>query len=497
MRRSTLAGCAPNHGTLRTRPTLWAVLAIAQTFCIALSPPALAQNEAAAEANAAEAPAETPATEAPAADKPAEAPAAEPAPETPPAEQPVEEKPEPATNGVSALLKIDKPLIEEEKVKEFKKKDFDFANTLQRGDLSAASRELVSEGIRTRVYSLTLRSNLTDREVGAKIVEQFRREILQAGMLKDPAGARAFREFVMQELVARCSELLDNHLFARFQAVVLLANANLVEPNPQNPGAPGQAFTPAFEPLLKVLNDPNQPDALKIQATVGLTNINLRGSTPPSPNQRVQAGQAFIRELARQNTHEWYQVRLLEGLSSIDQVLDLAGKPFISDAIDATVKDANRKWPVRCAAAKALGRTQLTPDMKVNLFVIDILNLARDAADAMNAEESKSAFWTGCFWDIYFAFRSFDGTAGLTEKVKRAGMQKFEKIVKEGFEQYMPLMNHVIATEQVSNFPDEMLNPFREWLQTNTPADYQPKVDTGNGTKQVQRTNPPSGPAEP
>jgi hypothetical protein len=80
-------------------------------------------------------------------------------------------------------------------------------------------------------------------------------------------------------------------------------------------------------------------------------------------------------------------------------------------------------------------------------------------------------------------------------KITLPRMNKFEKIVKGGYEQYLPLVNHVV--NQVQNIPDTMLDPFREWLQTNTPADYQPQVDGSAGTKQVQRSGPPKNANEP
>ncbi|MGE3313749.1 MAG: hypothetical protein AB7O26_01450 [Planctomycetaceae bacterium] len=461
-------------------------IAFMQMACLAAPLSLVAQNEAAPAEEKAAAPAESPA-DPPTTDPPAAA-------ETP---ETTESPAATLDSGLDPLFKIEKELIDEATVKEFRKKENDFRIALQAGELSNTARQLITEGIRVRVYSLTLKSNLTDKESSKKIVEGFRRELLDAGTL-NPAGSRAFREFVLQELVNRCKEpdILNNHFFVRLQALILLSNTNLVEPNPSSPGVPGQAFTPALDPLLAFIDDPAQPYVLKIVATVGLMNINLRGSNQPTPNQRISMGRSLIRELAQPNTHEWYQVRLLETLASIDQILDLEGKPFIVNAVDATLKDPNRKWVVRCAAAKALGRVQLTAEMRVDLYVIDVLNLAREAAEALNKESQKSPYWSACFWDIYYAFQPVDSSElsrnpGLRKKVTLPRMDKFQKLVDEGYKQYIPLFNHVIAATPPQNIPEDMLNPFREWLQANTPADYQPHGDQANGTKQVQRTGSP------
>lgn len=408
--------------------------------------------------------------------------------------------PEPAERGVKspteipAVFKIDKELITEAEVKDFKRREFEYKTALRNGSNTNADRELIAEGIRVRVYSLTLRSNITAHEEGAKIVEMLRREILEAGRLLDPTAARSFREFVLKQLMDRCVELLDNHFYPRLQAVVLLANMNIVEPDPFG-GSAGQAYTPALEPLMKALDEPGQLEAIKIVAVTGLTQINLRGATPPEPNQRIRMARSMIRELANPNTHEWYQERLLEGLGAIDQVVDLEGKPFIVTAIESTLNDRKRKWTVRAAAAKALGRAQLTPDMKIPVFVIDVVNLAREMAEAVNSEGAeKSPYWNKCFCDVYYAFRPADSAevargAGLIKKLDQAGMSKYETVVMEGYKQYLPLMNHAVFTARVTDFPEEMITPVREWLQTNAPADYNLSPDrTPTTTKQVNDT---------
>ena len=393
------------------------------------------------------------------------------------------------------VFQINNPKITEAEIKEFKTNEFKFKIALQRGDLD---RELIQQGIRTRVYSLTLLKGASpkEKEDGAKIVESLRREIYGAGLTLPEAGKRSFREFVLQEVTNRCAELLDNHFYPRLQAVVLLSSLNLIEPEPGAAATAAVGYTPVLDHLQKVLDEPGQLEPIKVVAVNGMTRINLTGSTPPSPNQRIRMAHSLIRELNNPQAHEWYQWRLVECLGSIDQVTDLNGQPFIVNTIQKTLNDRSRPWTVRSAAAKALGRAQLTPDMKVNVFVFEIVNLAKEAAEAVNAENApKSPYWSHCFWDIYCAFKPEDSAevargVGLTKKIERQGMKVFDKTVTEGYKQILPLMNHAISSDIVNNFPDELMTPVRDWLQTNTPPNYKKPEAAPKQAADETRRNP-------
>ncbi len=388
-----------------------------------------------------------------------------------------------ALEGLPEVFKINKPpLITPEELKEFNTpRQNEYRNNNRNGKID---RDLIRQAVRARVFSLTMLKAETDAEKaeGHKIVETFRREIYECGNTATAADKKAIREVLLKEVVDRCKDILDNHLhfYPRMQAVILLGNLNLLE----GEGAiRDEAYLPAIEPLLQALDEPGQIDPIKLRAVVGLIRINLHVPNPPSPQLRIHMGESMIRELGNAGAHEWYQARLLEGLGSIDQVNDLQGKPFIITAIQGVLRDKGRPWIARAAAAKALGRAQLTPEMDVDLFAVDIVNLALEMTAAFNGQNGKkSYFWSRCFWDLYCAFKpdmeesKAGRNVGLLNKITRPGMGKFNK-VKEAYDQCRPLVEHALASKE-ANFPKELLTPVQNWLQSNAPADYFKQVPT-------------------
>lgn len=115
----------------------------------------------------------------------------------------------------------------------------------------------------------------------------------------------------MKQLTERCGELLDNNFVVRQNIILLLGTLSTSYPPPGKQTEP-TPYDPAYAVLLKVIKDDKQHEILKVDAIIGLLRICKLGLPLPDANndkKRAEIAIALVPELARKNTHWWYQAR--------------------------------------------------------------------------------------------------------------------------------------------------------------------------------------------
>ncbi len=409
----------------------------------------------------------------PAADKP---PAAQPAgPELPGFSPP---------RAIPEIMRISKPLLTAAEEREYLRSadGRGFASALRTGKRSRSADQMIRKGVRYRLYKMTMKKNQ-----GAlhKIREELLRDLKGAGLLEKKLEAKvSFREFVVQEVTARAEELLDNNFHVRLQAVIVLAQLNLLEEDRRNK-QPAVAFTPAAEVLLKVVVDKDQPQAMKIQAVKGLKRIALLGR--PDNDLKFRIADNLVEQLTDENLHYWYQMRLAEALGAIDLFLHRNTQtPFIVDALSKVVVDRKRHWIVRCQAARSLGRAHLVPQgtggraggkVNVRLIAYQIADLGRQMADGYN-KNPRAFYWKDCYFKLYLAFQPLDDGekrrhAGLLMRMEQIKDPRFaadKQLVKDAYQAVvLPLARDVLKPNAPARLPKEMLNEIDEWLLKKKP----------------------------
>jgi hypothetical protein len=385
---------------------------------------------------------------------------------------------------------IEKELITADEVTALQKElGARYRTQFRNADMSLQS--VVPSWAKLRLYSMTLKDNRTKLHELRTILTD---ELRQAGNLVkgDQQVVRRFREMLFKEVQARATELLDNQFHVRLQAVLILGSLTLVEPDEKN-NIREEAYTPPWEPLLQVVGDPNQHQALKIAACNGLRRILLLG-TLRSDQSKTQIARTLTAELMDPGAHPWYQIRLCDTLGAVNLELTLDNEraPLVIDTLSKVAADDQRDLCVRAEAAKALGRAPLPAGTSDQVLAWVIADVAYDLTAAYNqdaaaAQRQQAAGALGsrlaqsqlCLFRVYSAFqpdaedrRLYEGRKpGLV--AKRTG----DKSILDTFGLTVPVVAHVLkqpegrVPQQVWNpVPDAQIKALGDWLAGNVPA---------------------------
>jgi hypothetical protein len=371
----------------------------------------------------------------------------------------------------TSVFAISKPLMTDEAWKLWYdgKGRADYNRVVHTGELGDRdSMQAISNGIEAQVKAMSLP---TQRENLARIVAELLRSVHMAADQKDPGAQRTVRVAMVKEIIKRCHELEDNQFYVRLNAAILLGNLFVVAENPAN-RITAEFYTEAFDPLMDVLGKPGQPEAIKVAAVNGLRNVALYANPPLEPSQKIRLAAKLRDELDKPDTCEWYQERLCETLGSLDQLLDLDGKPFIVQALAKALFDHNRPLCARAAAAKALGRAPLPETMDLNVVAYGIANLSRQIVEARNEKKKHVRRW--CIMDVYLAFQPKNAAekarrAGLLDRVNEPTFQKYKESIKDVYGLIRPMVAQDLK-EMNSAFPSEVSDHIAEWIKNHTPA---------------------------
>lgn len=354
---------------------------------------------------------------------------------------------------------MERELMSEDEYEQFRKeKRIKFGNTLRLSSLSDADRKLIEEGVRWWIYGLTM------KKFRAELPKK-RSEIMR-GFHLNAKNAGPVRDFLLKEVTARASELLQgSNIHVRINAVVLLSQLTYDEGDSKR-DIPARPYVPAGVPLLSVIKDDSQLNAVKINAVNGIARIARHGD--PSNIERLEYAKTFVAELQKSDLHFWYQWRLVEGLGAIGISNDFQGnRPFVVQMLATILIDKQRDWLVRCEAARSLGRIPLNPDINVSLIAFEIINLTHQMAQAYN--KTPATFnRIDCFAKLLEAFDERDGTrrTGLLERNSGAAN------VRPGYDYLSLMVQHLIATQRRAPFPTESMQKMTDFLKENQPENY-------------------------
>ena len=239
-----------------------------------------------------------------------------------------------------------------------------------RAALNNDTRELMKKIAKYDVYRMTMEKY---HQQIATIREELFLDISSAAMsVKNEADRDQFRRVFLQEVRDRAVELLDGNYHVRINAAITLWQMNLRDAVP--PRTPPVPFELTFKPLMDIVRNDSQPDAVKLIAVNGLNRLSLAGSL--STTDRIDAATALITEIKRPKTHFVYQERLVQALSRIDLAVDRDDRAFIVQMLTEVVADNGRHWLVRSEAAKGLGRAKWDRRINAQKVVYEIVHLA-------------------------------------------------------------------------------------------------------------------------
>lgn len=364
---------------------------------------------------------------------------------------------------------MEQPIATPDEIESLKRSVNAFKSALNKGEAAgAAGKDLIRKGIRYRLALMTLKANRD--QIGTFREDLTVRELQSAGrLLRKADETTEFRRLVMQEVVDQCRELLQNNLYVRIQAALILGELNLTEADPKK-GLTTVGFGPAIDPLVDVILDPNQPESVKIVAVNGIYR-QLRTSQPEA-KLKIKLADALVKEFSRNDTHFWYQWRLAAAMSALDVSLDFNREPFVANALIQAVGDEKRQWIVRAEAAYALGRVPLEASVNYDRLLFSIGQMAHGLGVARNADDkgTGSLDWARCFRQLYLAFQQLDAKDMTADGKLKAGLLNRptnQAPTRELYQQLLPLINAGLNGEKI---PDPALAALDAWVKKNTPA---------------------------
>lgn len=388
---------------------------------------------------------------------------------------------------------------------------------LQKGQFDAKSRKIIDDWARWAVYSLTLKElrdpppkpkpapgapgdgmakaakPKEDRPTLHGRYDEIMRKIRISGRLlakNNPAAGKQFRTILCNAVARRAADLLDNHFRVRIYAVLILSQMNVVEVDSNKKTLP-LAYIPAADTLVEKVIKVPQPDAVKVVAVNGLRRLALLGR-PKQATKRKMAN-ALIPLLANPQTHPWLQMRTARALGAIGEKTNLNGQAFIVQALTKTMIDESRMPPVRCAAARALGRVDIAPSVDVNLVAYELVRVTKELAEKFNADcAAKKArkiaavpsYWSKCGREITYAFHPQNDLETRLYGNRKPGLLKRFPQLKSQFTTIVPILSHlwqqgrVPERTEANKFPAPIFTPVRQsdidtvqkWLASNKPS---------------------------
>ena len=362
------------------------------------------------------------------------------------------------------------PLALPSEMNDLKKDDAKFLQTINRGVWDEPSKTVIHNSIRYRLSKMCLEENLKKETLNElyKIRVDLLRALNAAGSTNkdiNPTALRKFRLDVMQDFVKQATPLLKNNLYVREQVVILMGELELVqEDNKKNIAV--EAFTPAFEPLMAVIADPEQPVSVKLLAVNRLTRILKIGT--PNVNERTRIAEAIIAELTKTDTHWWYQMRLAGALGSV--ALGDQKQPIVVKALKDAVSDPKRVWSVRTEAAMSLGRVPLPAASNPSSVVIAVADLALQLAKAAQ-QKPNDPKWKTEFTKVYFAFQAVNANEkDVTKNINsKAGLLNNPASKASAAAPYALIAPMVSAILNGKPLTAPMLSALEEWLKATMP----------------------------
>ncbi len=371
------------------------------------------------------------------------------------------------------LLSLISPLALPDEMEKLKNDNNKLLPTLTRGEWTEKDKTVIRNGIRYRLSLMCLEKNLQKETLSelSKLRNDLLRDLNKAGSTAKelkPAALRQFRHDVMSEFVKQATPLLQNNLYVREQVVIIMGELEVVQ---EGKNVSVEAFTPAFDPLVNVIIDPKQPVSVKLLAVNRLTRILKIGT--PNVGERTKIAEALIAELAKTDTHWWYQMRLAGALGAV--ALDQLKQPIVVKALKDVVSDPKRAWSVRTEAAMSLGRVPLPPASNPSSVVIAIADLALQLAKAAQ-QKPDDPKWKTEFFKVYLAFQPVnaaekDATKSSTSKAGLKNNATATGLAKVPYDLIVPMVSAILKGGALTA---PMISALEEWLKANRPIGVAP-----------------------
>lgn len=300
--------------------------------------------------------------------------------------------------------------------------------------------ELIQRYVTAQAAALTSHTNINalldpaqfkPNSGAARGIREASANLLRPIELARKANNAAFLKTYTQAMVKEAPRLLSNHLFARLETIIALAQTGSPE---------------ALDTFIKQLTDENQSVWVKQWAARGITNLlqtptGYRDDIPnTSSRTATSAAKALASLLSREDLPWPVQLRVLEALGALRQAADPTAQSKVEFASAAlqVLSNAQMRPEVRAQAAWALGMMRVSAasgQFNYPLIAYYIGEVAADLGERI-ASTYDDNFTLAQYWAsplIYQVYASLNGQDGARDSglLKMQLSPQHKKFVQE------------------------------------------------------------------
>jgi len=198
---------------------------------------------------------------------------------------------------------------------------------------------------------------------------------------------------VLEQMVEMVGK--NYHPVTRFNAMLMIGQLNVEEPGFNKPPKP---LPKAFSILLSSAEDKNLPDAVRYGALLGILRHCEYGAADEESRQKISNlmfSLATMRDPppgCSKEGHGWFR-RL--AIDTLGRLRSPGPQGAVAKAMVRIVSESDASLPVRCEAARALGRLRLTPQTGLDLGAVGkaleelLIDIAKEEIRLRNIAEKK------------------------------------------------------------------------------------------------------------
>ena len=332
----------------------------------------------------------------------------------------------------------------------------------------AKELEILRIGLAYKIFSLSDRAIQDDPRLIENVFKSLDRDISRAGGgLTNADDKKRFRLLLFREAFPMIEKLMENNFISRSLGLETLM---LMEVVPARGNTRMEMFEETHKVIIRVLEDPTQPDAVKLRAANSAKRYLEKADAIPQIENDI--AQALAKEVKRQFVGVPYQNSLLLALENVHAPRQLVSprQPVAIKVAVELMQDKSQPIRTRCRAARLTGRAGYDAQVDYEPIAWLVADVALETSLLYaQSNDKKNSDWMHCGWYLYTAFMA-ENRAERQAKYGMLNRASDSAVVKGAYQALIPAVRVLLSGKGNLNAAVGTLN---KWNQGNQPADLQ------------------------
>lgn len=371
-----------------------------------------------------------------------------------------------------AVMKLRKTdgLLTPEIVKKYTAISRQYRDLVYRGTdgRKAAEMDVIRAGLAYKIFSLSDRAIQDDPQLLQNAWTSLGRDISRAGAgILNADDKKRFRLLLFNEAFPMIEKLMANNFLSRSTGMELLM---LMEVVVGRGNVRTEMYDRTHQVLVRVLMDPDEPDAVKLRATNTAKRYFVRAKAIPQIENEI--AKALASEVKRKFVGVPYQNGLLLALENMRTPRQLVSprQPIAIKVAVELMADKTQPIRTRCRAARLAGRAGYDAQLDYEPIAWLITDVALETAllyAQSNNKDDHSWFTSGYY--LYTAFYA-ENRGEREDKYGILNRAPESAVVVGAYKATLPLCAYLMKKVGTLNAAAAGLN---KWNQANQPADLE------------------------